>query len=119
MQVYWKAIYTNQYLNVGSHHPPNHKLGVICILYDCYDNIVTEEVDATKEIAHVNHALGACSYPSWSFKWVSEQLDQWEMKKDLKINKKDSKDKSTKTKVTLPFVIGISEALSWVAQERC
>ena len=73
--------------------PLNHKLGVIRTLCNHYDNIVTEEVDATKEIAHVNHALGACSYLSWSIKRVRKQLDQWDLKKNLKINKKDSKDK--------------------------
>ena len=56
-------------------------------MYDHSDNIVTQEVDAAEEIAHVNHALGACGYPSWSFKIVREQLDQRELKKNLKINK--------------------------------
>ena len=45
---------------------------------------------------------------------MREQLDQQEWKKNLKINMKDSKDKSTKTSVTLPYVRGVSEALSGV-----
>ena len=48
----------------------------------------------------MNHALRACGYPSWSFKRVREQLDQWELKNNLKINKKDSKDKRTKIRVS-------------------
>ena len=48
VQVYRKATHTDQYLNFSSHHLLNHKLGVICTLYDCCDNIVTEEADATK-----------------------------------------------------------------------
>ena len=75
--------------------------------------IATEEVDATKEITHVNRALGACSYPTWSFKRVREQLDQQELKMNLKINK-NSKDKSTKSRVTLPYVSLVSEVLSQV-----
>ena len=44
------------------------------------DNIITVEADATKETAHVNRALGACGYPSWSFNRVWEELDQRELK---------------------------------------
>ena len=43
-----------------------------------------------------------------------EQLDQRELKKNLKINKKDSKDKSTKTRVILPYIKGVSEVQSQV-----
>ena len=53
---------------------------------------------------HVNHAVSACGYPSWSFKRVREQLEQWKLKKTLKINKKDGKEKGTKTRVTLLYV---------------
>ena len=54
----------DQYLHFSSHHPLNYKLGVISTLYDQCDNIVTEETDTANEIDHVNHALGACGYPS-------------------------------------------------------
>ena len=81
VQIYWNSTHTNQNLNFSSHHQLNHKLGVICTLYNHCDNIVTEEANATKEIAHGNHALGACSYPSWSFKRVREQWHQWELKR--------------------------------------
>ena len=103
VQVYHKATHPDQYLNFSSLHSLNHKLGVIRTLYDHCD-IVTEEADVTLEIVYVKYALGSCGYPSWSFKRVREQLDQQEMKNNLKINKKDSKDKSTKTRVTLPYV---------------
>ena len=69
-------------------------------------------MDAGKEIDHVNRDLGACSYLRWSFKRVREQLDQQEWKHNGKIIKKDSKYKSTKTRVTLPYSTGVSEALS-------
>ena len=68
IQVYRKATHTDQYLNFSSHHPLNHTLGAILTLYDFCDNNVTAEADAAKEIDHVNHAFGACSYLSWSFK---------------------------------------------------
>ena len=106
VQVYCKATHTDQYLNFSSNHPLNHKLSVICNLYDLCDNIVTEEADAAEEIDHVKHALGASGYPSGSFKIVREQMDQQERKNNRKINKKDSK-KCTKIRVTLPYVRGV------------
>ena len=39
-------------------------------------------------------------------------MDQQERKKNLKINKKESKDNNSKTRVTLPYVRGVSKALS-------
>ena len=98
VQVYQKATHTKHYLNFSCHHLLNHKLGVIHTLYTVVTNIVTEEVDATKEIEHVNCALGACGYPSLSFKRVREQMDQWEWKNNQKITKKDSQDNCTKIK---------------------
>ena len=58
----------------------------------------------------MNLSLGACSYPSWSFIRVRMQMDQSELKRNLKINKKDNKENSTKTRFTLPYVMGVSEA---------
>ena len=69
---------------------------------------------ATQEIAHVNHALGACSYPSWSFKTLRKQLDHQELKDNLKSKKKDCKCMNTKTSVTLPYVKCVSDPQSWV-----
>ena len=43
-------------------------------------------------------------------------MGQPELKKNLKINKKDSKENNTKIRVTLPYVRGLSEALSQVFQ---
>ena len=114
VQEYCKATHTDQYLIFSSHYALNHKLGVIQTLYDQCDNIVTEEVDAAKEITHVDHALCACGCPSWSFKIVREQLDQQELQKKLEVTKKDSAEKSTKVRVTQPCFGGVSEALSWV-----
>ena len=107
VQVYQKVTHTDQYLHFSSRHPLNHKVGVIGTLYDRCDNIVTEKADVAKVIDNVNRALGACGYPSWSFK----KVDQREQKNNRKTSK-DSKDKSTKTRVTLPYIRGVSEALS-------
>ena len=43
---------------------------------------------------------------------VREQMDQWELNKNQKKNKKDRvRTTGTKTRVTLPYVKGVSEAL--------
>ena len=63
VEVYRKKTHTDQYLNFESHHPLQHKLGVVRTLYDRCDNIVTQPTDAVKETGHVNKALGACGYP--------------------------------------------------------
>ena len=68
VQVYSKTTHTDQYLSFCSHHPLNHKLGVICTLYDRCDTIVMEEADAAAEITHMDKALGRCGYPKWSFR---------------------------------------------------
>ena len=115
VQVYQKATHTDQYRNFSSHHPLNHTMCVIRTLYEQCDNIVTEEVDAAKEIDRVNRALGACSYLSWSVKRVKEHMKQGERKNNRKIDKKYSKDNSTKTRVILPYIRGVSEALSQVS----
>ena len=108
VHVYRNATHTDQYLHFSS-----HKLGVICTLYDRCD-IVTEKADAANEIDNVNRDLGACGYPSWSFKRVREKMDKQEQKNNRKTSKMESKGKSTKTRVTLPYIRGVSEALSWV-----
>ena len=45
---------------------------------------------------------------------MREKRDQLEQKNNWTINRKYSKDKSTKTRVTLPYIRGVSEAWSWV-----
>ena len=70
VQVYCKKTHSDQYLNFGSHHALQHKLGIIRTLYDRCDNIVTDPMDAKAELEHVNQALGKCEYPSWTFKKV-------------------------------------------------
>ena len=41
VKVYRKKTHTNQYLNFKSHCPIPHKLGVVRILYESADNIIT------------------------------------------------------------------------------
>ena len=68
------------------YHPLNHKLDVIRTLYDRCD-ITTEAVDMEKETDHVNQAMS-----KWSFKKVSQQLDQ--RAAEPKRKKKDTKERT-------------------------
>ena len=73
-QVYRKVTHMDQYLSCfRSHHLFNHKLGVICTLYDQCDNIVTVEADATAEIIHVDKALDGWVYFKWPFRKVGRE----------------------------------------------
>ena len=72
--VYRKATHTDQYLNFASHHPLNHKLGVVRTLLDRMDRIVTEDIDKQKEEATIKKALDKCGYPSWSFDQVKKKM---------------------------------------------
>ncbi|XP_072014996.1 uncharacterized protein [Amphiura filiformis] len=65
--VYWKAIHTDQYLNLSSHHPLHQKLGVVRTLLDRKNKIITEDRDKEEEEVTIKKALSNCGYPSWSF----------------------------------------------------
>ena len=57
--VYMKDTHTYQYLHYmySSHHPLQHRLGVVRTLHKRTDNRVTASEDQKKEIEHVNNAL--------------------------------------------------------------
>ena len=60
--VYRKKTHTDHYLAFSSHHPLNHKLGVVRTLLDRCHDVVTEEEDKKKEQEHVElrlHPVGA------------------------------------------------------------
>ena len=79
--VYRKSTHTDQYLSFESHHPLNHKLGVIRTLLDRCTEIVTDEQDRVAEIQHVKTALARCGYPEWAFKRVESERGKSEEKK--------------------------------------
>ena len=66
--VYRKKNHKDQYLHFSSHHPLQHKLGVIRTLLDRNYDIVREEVDQIQGEKHIKKALSACGYPKWTFK---------------------------------------------------
>ena len=106
VQVLRKTTHTDQYLSFHSHHPLDHKLGVICTLYD-WCNIITEVADAAAEITHVEKALKRCRYPKWSFWRVRESVDKKKPEGGARTKKTKEGDRDTKTTVIIPYVKGV------------
>lgn len=74
--VYRKKSHTDQYLHFTSHHPLQHKLGVIYTLFNRCKEIVTEEEDRKEEEERICTALRKCGYPRWSFQQVKHKIKQ-------------------------------------------
>ena len=58
--IYRKPTHANQYILMDSHHPLQHKLGVIRTLMHRAETLVTEEEDKGLEIEKIKKALGVC-----------------------------------------------------------
>jgi len=71
-EVYRKPMHIDQYLHFRSHHPINHKTGVVRTLMDRKDTLVSTENDKNKEELHIRTALQKCGYR----KWISEKVKQ-------------------------------------------
>ena len=82
--VYRKETHTDQYLHFESHHPLQHKLSVIRILFERCQNIVTEKEDQLCEEEHVKKALSSCGFPELGFGTVQRQKKEHQNKKKNK-----------------------------------
>ena len=108
--VYRKKTHTDQYLHFTSHHPLQHKLGVIRTLFERCVDIVSEEEDRRKEEQHVVEALKQCGYPEWSFRRVRKQLSTKLERKREKNQRKEGE--RSRGQVILPYVKGVTEGVS-------
>ncbi|XP_060756448.1 uncharacterized protein LOC132867510 [Neoarius graeffei] len=100
IEVYRKPTHTDQYLLFDSHHPLEHKLGVIRTLQHRAQNIPTTVEGKEKEQNHIRKALQNCGYPNWSFF------------KSRKRNIMDKEDNRNKRKnIVIPYISGLSEKL--------
>ncbi|XP_061603008.1 uncharacterized protein LOC133464838 [Cololabis saira] len=103
VEVYRKPTHTDQYLMFDSHHPLEHKLGVIRTLQHRAKTVPTNPEARDKEQKHIKQALKQCHYPEWAFT------------KTQKNQQKDPKPGNTKTPkprrshVVVPYVAGLSE----------
>ena len=62
------------------HHPLHQKMGVIKMLMDRCNNIVSEPEDRDKEVEHITKAQERCGYPSWPIKKMKEQKEKQQRK---------------------------------------
>ncbi len=102
--VYRKATHTDQYLSFQSHHPLQHKLGVIRTLYHQADTVISDQLDIVKEKEHLQDALKICGYDEWTFKIVDRS-------KSGTRPHKSNKRTIFKGSVTLPYIQGVSEGM--------
>ncbi|XP_054861960.1 uncharacterized protein LOC129347772 [Amphiprion ocellaris] len=101
IEVYRKPTHTDQYLLFDSHHPLEHKLGVIRTLKHRAQNIPSEADGKRREHKHIHSALQTCGYPNWAF--IKTAKKRREDKKD--------EDHKKRNNIVIPYVAGISEKL--------
>ena len=77
-----KATHTDQNLNFDSHHPLQHKFGVVrtYIYMDIcrmsyMDKIVSGKEDKLQEEITIKKALSMCGYPKWTFDKVRKIME--------------------------------------------
>ncbi|XP_071941170.1 uncharacterized protein [Antedon mediterranea] len=105
--VYRKPTHTDQYLHSNSHHPLEHKLGLINTLVDRAEKVV-RDMDLRKvEMDNIKKALHNCQYPEWSFQRVMENRKRKKNKghepQKLKIKMRGS--------IGIPYVKGMAERI--------
>ena len=116
--VYRKKTHTDRYLSYHSHHPLNHKLGVIRSLLDRKDCVVSTEQDKLKEDQHIVKALMNNGYPKWTINLAKRQKQEKSKSAEPTTNKtKRDKQNTTATSrksVVLPYINKLSEQLASV-----
>ncbi|XP_072033335.1 uncharacterized protein [Amphiura filiformis] len=111
-QIYRKPTHTNQYLNFASHHPLQHKLGVVRTLVDRASSIVTKEEDLDHELNSIHKSLAVCGYDKWT-------LDTATNKTNAKRHVRNSdSEQQVKGWVTIPYLAGVSESLRRVLRSH-
>ena len=106
--VYRKPTHTDQYLDFHSHHPEEHKIGVVRTLHQRATAVTSDPNELNSERQHINKALRRCHYPEWAIgkgsNWVKGQTS--------KEKRKPRSDGSvSKGSVIMPYVKGTSEVL--------
>ncbi|XP_071344169.1 uncharacterized protein [Trachinotus anak] len=103
--VYRKPTHTDQYLLFDSHHPLEHKLGVIRTLQHRADNVPTSSQAQRVEHKHLRGAFTSCGYPNWTFVKTASAS----RKKSSKMVEKEKPNK--RNNIIIPYVSGVSEKL--------
>ncbi|XP_072037135.1 uncharacterized protein [Amphiura filiformis] len=109
--VYRKPTHTDQYLNFGSHHPLQHKLGVVRTLTHRANTIITRDEDIQHELNHIKQCLHQCGYEPWVFA-VSDNKE-----KDKQKAKYQNRPPA-KGSVVIPYIQGVSETVARLFQAK-
>ncbi len=113
LTVYRKKTHTDQYLLFDSHHPLEHKLGVVRTLCNRANSVVTSETEKDKEYSHIKKALGKCGYQEWTF----NKANRPSQKDRTGVRNTSNEPPRTKACITLPFIDGLSQKLRRVFKE--
>ncbi|CAH1242806.1 Hypp6981 [Branchiostoma lanceolatum] len=102
--VFRKSTHTDQYLQFDSHQPMEHKMGVIRTLRHRADHIITEDEDRAIEYEHLRTVLSVAGYTKWA----------WQSPGRTKVtpHPRTHTDSRPKSHVTLPYVAGVTEAIT-------
>ena len=101
--VYRKPTHTDQYLLFESHHPLDHKLGVVRTLFHRANTVITDLEDREKEHNHLKGALRKCGYTDWVFhKALKPRPPRQPVDNPRPAG-------SSHVRVTLPYVEGVGE----------
>ena len=106
-----KPTHTDQYLLMDSHHPLQHKLGVIRTLTHRAKTLITEEEDKVDELERIQSVLGVCGYKRSHFAIASSH------NKPIR-QQNNGSTVANKGSVTLPYVRGVSEGLRRILSKR-
>ncbi len=112
LTVYCKKTHTDQYLLFDSHHPLEHKLGVVRTLCHRANSVITSDSEKEKELSHIKEALGKCGYKNWTFTKANKPSARSRGGRTA-----SSDSPRTKACITLPFVDGLSQKLRRVLKE--
>jgi hypothetical protein len=106
IEIYRKPTHTDQYLLFDSHHPLEHKLGVIKTLQHRAKEVPIITQGKKKEQEHLKTALKTCGYPDWAFTKTSKKRDP---SKEEERNKRHS--------ISIPYLSGVSEKFRRILQK--
>ena len=108
--VYRKPTHTDQYLQFDSHQPLEHKLGVIRTLTHRANTICSTDEAKQQELDHIKKVLSVSGYQKWA----------WYFPGSKKTTPHPSTEHQSLRKghVTIPYVSGVTEALSRKIRKR-
>ena len=106
--IYRKSTHTGAYLNYESNHPTSAKQSVVSSLMDRVSNITLGEDEKRREEKRVKRELEANGYPPNMIQRTKRKMKQRQAAK----KKSQMPEQTTQITATIPYVRGISEAIS-------